>query len=81
MTENIETGWLLERRSGCKIEWIYLEHGIWGWTEDSVRALRLARRVDANAIAELIEDVEYVTEHQWGRWGNELDDGKTNERR
>lgn len=66
MTQQIETGWLLERRSGNKIEWLALEHGDWVWTEDSLRALRFARKQDADAMSEIISDTEYVTEHQWG---------------
>lgn len=62
----MESGWLLERRVNGKIEWMAIIGGMWEWTDDSTKALRLARRQDADALAEIIEDAEYVTEHQWG---------------
>lgn len=62
----MESGWLLERRQDGKIEWLMLANGVWGWTEDSLQALRLSRRQDADALAEIISDADAVTEHQWG---------------
>lgn len=66
MTQQIETGWLLERRDNSKIEWLALSNGDWAWTGDSTKALRFARKQDADAMSEIISDAEYVTEHQWG---------------
>lgn len=62
----MESGWLLERRRDGKIEWVMLAHGMWGWTEHSEYAFRMARRQDADDLAEIIDDAEHVTEHQWG---------------
>lgn len=62
----MEHGWLLEQRKDGKILWLMLEHGMWDWTEDSLKALRFARRQDADAMADIISDADAVTEHQWG---------------
>ncbi len=62
----VESGWLLEQRKDGKILWLMLELGMWDWTEDSLKALRFARKQDADAMSDIISDAEYVTEHQWG---------------
>ncbi len=61
-----EVGWLLERRVDGKILWCMVEAGEWGWTDDSLRALRFARHQDAEAMSEIVSDTEFVTEHIWG---------------
>lgn len=61
----MENGWLLERRQNGSAEWVMIEGGMWDWTTDSAKALRLSRRQDADALAEIISDADYVTEHQW----------------
>jgi hypothetical protein len=64
----VETGWLIEMRSGTP-QWFYPgEDGEDGqrWTTDSLEALRFARKVDAEAY---IEDLGWTgvvaSEHQW----------------
>ena len=67
--QGVERGWLLERdRNGP--EWLginrveaYVE---WMWTKDSTKALRFARREDAENYAGFVEDCWTITEHQWG---------------
>lgn len=60
-----ETGWLLER--GDPPKYLCVDGGIFSWTDDASRALRLARREDGDALAEIIDDAWHVVEHRWGR--------------
>lgn len=60
-----EIGWLIEHRTARPHKWRTWEGGWPDWTTDSVKALRLARKVDAeNMACEDPEDV-IVTEHIW----------------
>jgi len=62
-----ETGWLLERNITPEgPEYLTVDVGRFGWTTDNLKALRLARREDADALAEIIDDCQHVREHQWG---------------
>jgi hypothetical protein len=60
-------GWLLERHLTPEgQEYLAVESGCFTWTTDNLKALRLARRQDADSLAEIVEDCEHVREHQWG---------------
>jgi hypothetical protein len=64
-----ELGWLIERSNGRPM-WLYpQEDGIWAWTDDSIKAIRFARREDADAFVKLcdIDDAEAITEHCWAQ--------------
>lgn len=63
MTE--ELAWLLEKNIDGRPHWIGVIDGMLGWTPDANRALRLARREDGDALAEVCEDAEKVTQHGW----------------
>ena len=60
-----ETGWLLER--GDPPEYLAVGGGLWEWTTDASKALRLARRQDGDALAEIVDDAWRIVEHQWVR--------------
>lgn len=63
-----ESGWLIELR-GQSPQWWYLgddgEDGQ-GWTSDSIKALRFARKQDAEAyIADVGWTEAFASEHMW----------------
>lgn len=61
-----ESGWLLERRlTPSGQEYLTIEDGGFEWTTDNQKALRLARRADADLLSEIVDDCERVAEHQW----------------
>jgi hypothetical protein len=60
-----ERGWLLEKMHEGGIWYITVDQ-VLTWTTDPLKALRLARREDANMLAEIVDDCEKVSEHQWG---------------
>jgi hypothetical protein len=59
-----ETGWLCEDGSVTP-SYITVVDGHLVWTTDSLKALRLARRADAEMIAEIVDDCWRVAEHMW----------------
>lgn len=62
-----ESGWLIEHNGPNGTRYLFVDGGFFGWTKDSTKALRLARRVDADMLAEIIdEDAHRIAEHQWG---------------
>ena len=60
-----ETGWLLEKQDKGANWFIGVINGMLEWTTDPNKALRLARRDDAEAIATICEDAEKISEHLW----------------
>lgn len=71
MGDKIETGWLAEliSRSGPPTWWTLTDtEGEGGYfTNDSVKALRFARKQDAESYIEDAGWTEVIpTEHQWG---------------
>ena len=70
-----ETGWLIESYSSkhniYRAEWltadIYTHVECWShWTKDASKALRFARKTDADAVIAALGWTEAVaTEHQW----------------
>lgn len=65
-TQTEESAWLIERRTPS-LQWLFVDGEIFSWTSDSLKAIRFARRADAEQVASVIgEDAEYVTEHAWG---------------
>lgn len=65
--QDYETAWLLERKMTPEgPEYLSVDAGRFTWVTDNLKALRLARREDADALAEIIDDCERVAEHQWG---------------
>lgn len=63
-----ETGWLVEHQNGGPCWWGQTPDGedAFGWTKDSLKALRFARKEDAEAyIAEVGWNDVTATEHQW----------------
>jgi hypothetical protein len=63
-----ETAWLLEGELDERTSqqtYICVDGGILAWTTDPNKALRLSRRADADALAELCDNCWRVTEHMW----------------
>lgn len=63
-----ETGWLIELRGGPPQWWYLGEDGEdgQGWTSDSLKALRFARKQDAEAYIGNVGWTEaFATEHEW----------------
>jgi hypothetical protein len=59
-----ETGWLIECEGP---QWLCGFGFSANWTRDSLEAIRFSRRVDAEKIAEVLENCDIrITEHQWG---------------
>lgn len=59
-----EVGWLVE--NGSRTAYRTMENGIPVWTPDVNKALRFARRVDAELFCAADEDARHVAEHIWG---------------
>lgn len=52
--------WLLEKDIVGVPHWIGVEGGMFRWLADKDKALRLERRQDADALAEIIDDAEKI---------------------
>lgn len=69
MTEEIyESGWVLVKYvdPGLTINYMSVSDvGTFEWTTDNLKALRLARREDGDALARIIEDADAVEDHGW----------------
>jgi hypothetical protein len=76
-TEHDETAWLVEKEiEPAGVPYLTVEAGILNWTTDPNKALRFARRADADKICEIVEDADRVTEHMWPAirvLGNEME--------
>jgi hypothetical protein len=63
-----EIGWVLVKyvEPGHNIRYLTVDLiGLFDWSADHLKALRLARREDGNALSAIIEDAEAVEEHSW----------------
>lgn len=63
--DEAEYGWLLEKSAAGDIWYVTVDQ-LLTWTTDPLKALRLARRADAEMLCEIVEDCERIGEHQWG---------------
>ena len=66
-----ETGWLIEngKDAGKGLSYRFINNdkgGIPDWTDDHNKALRFARREDAEQFAYHDEDAWRIVEHAWG---------------
>jgi hypothetical protein len=61
--ERRETGWLIE--DGQRRRYRTMHQGAVRWTDDPNKAIRFARRADAEMFAAEDEDAWHVAEHQW----------------
>lgn len=59
-----QTAWLLEK-DAAQPTYIGIIDGVFEWTTDIDKAFRCARREDADALAEIVEDADKVVEHLW----------------
>ncbi len=66
MSEEQETGWLIERSMNHGLEYLMADHHGLTWTTNVNAALRCARRADAEAICLFVDDADRVAEHLWG---------------
>lgn len=55
--------YLLEKKINQVSFWIGVEGGMFRWLGDKDKALHLARREDADKLAEIIDDAESVVGH------------------
>lgn len=61
-----EIGWLIEHRNqNPQPRWRTFDDGAWGWTTDSTKAIRFARKIDAEAFAGIDPSDVTCTEHMW----------------
>ena len=62
-----ETGWLVENgKSGSELRYRTIGENGWPiWTADNLRAIRFARRQDAEMFSAEDEDAWCIVEHQW----------------
>ena len=62
-----ETAWLLEKGPAHAPQYATVKNGMLDWTPPGQHetALRMARRADADALAEIVEDADRVAEHAW----------------
>lgn len=59
-----ESGWLLEKMHEGNVHYVCADN-VLQWTDDPNKALRLARRDDAEALATIVEDCEKIASHEW----------------
>lgn len=59
-----ESGWLLEKTHEGNVHYICADY-VLQWTDDPNKALRLARREDAEALTTIVEDCEKIASHEW----------------
>jgi hypothetical protein len=61
------TAWLVERQMEEGPAWLYvIDWFAFGWTGDSLQAIRFSRRQDAEQLLKMLENYECkATEHQW----------------
>ena len=64
----METGWCLERGEACNPQYLTCDGMALTWTSpgDHAKALRFARRDDAEMMATIIDDADRIAEHGWG---------------
>jgi hypothetical protein len=61
-----EVGWLVENgKSGDELRYRTMEQGLAVWTADNLKALRFARREDAEMFSQEDEDAWRIAEHIW----------------
>jgi hypothetical protein len=61
-----ESAWLVEKGPQGIGQVLYIcANYMLEWTDDPNKALRLARREDADAICSIVEDADRVAEHEW----------------
>lgn len=64
-----ESAWVLVKYIGeaRTIQYLTVDPvGVFDWSPDNLKALRLCRRQDGDALAAIIDDAEAVEEHGWG---------------
>lgn len=59
-----ESGWLLEKMHNGQVHYISADY-VLQWTDDPNKALRLARRKDAEALCTIVDDCEKIASHEW----------------
>lgn len=59
-----ESGWLLEKMHNGSVHYVAADY-VLQWTDDPNKALRLARREDAEALCTIVEDCEKIASHEW----------------
>lgn len=60
-----ESGWCVERGAASSPMYLHVQNGLLNWTPDHMKALRFARRADAEQITEIVEDADRIAEHVW----------------
>lgn len=70
------SGWLLEKMHNGSVHYIAADY-VLEWTDDPIKALRLARRKDAEALCTIVEDCEKIAEHGWPASSSEIESAIT----
>lgn len=62
-----ELGWCLEKDATDGPMYLTISNGLLGWSKpnENLKALRFARRADAEMICEIVEDADRIAEHMW----------------
>lgn len=62
----METGWLIENgKFGDELRYRTIDQGLPVWTADHMKAIRFARRADAELFAAEDDDAWRIAEHVW----------------
>lgn len=65
--EGYEKAWLVEKDIGGFPNYLYCDGiGLLSWTPSNQKAMRFARKEDADSIVSIVEDADRVAEHMWG---------------
>lgn len=66
MPEGYEKAWLVEKDIGGFPNYLYCDCiGLLSWTPSNQKAMRFARKEDADSIVSIVEDSDRVAEHMW----------------
>jgi hypothetical protein len=61
----LESGWCVERGPASAPNYLHVDGGLLAWTPDHMKAMRFARRADAEQITEIVDDADRIAEHAW----------------
>lgn len=59
-----QQAWLIEKMLNGNVHYISANYML-EWTDDPNKALRLARREDAEALCTIVEDADKIASHEW----------------
>jgi hypothetical protein len=68
---NMASGWCIERGPALAPNYLHVNGGLLNWTPDHMKAMRFARRADAEQITDIVEDADRIAEHVWTSEGSQ----------